>query len=234
MCDKARAIPTKRRKKVKRRRKDTSWACSFCTVINMDERSSCSVCGRKRDVVKEDVIDLCGSDEEDVGKQRSSKRRRKNTLTTSNSLDRKLKAEQDDAFELARAIDLSKAQQKEREREEKEKKERMRRAKEESHQEEINRKRKEIGEEPTDGSLVSVMFKLPDNTRIQRKFRHIDRIQKMYFFLDITLSAKGIRRYSTKIPPERPVNRDAAELEKTFKDLGLCGRVAVFVFDLDA
>ena len=56
----------------------------------------------------------------------------------------------------------------------------------------------------------------------------------MYFFLDITLSAKGIRRYSTKIPPERPVNRDAAELEKTFKDLGLCGRVAVFVFDLDA
>ena len=110
----------------------------------------------------------------------------------------------------------------------------MREAQEKSRQTELERKKKRIGEEPKDGDLVSVMFKLPDNSRIQRKFRCEEKMEKMYFFLDVVLDEKGVKRYSTKIPPERPVNRNDANLERTFKESRLSGRIAVFVFDLDS
>jgi len=248
ICGATKRVP--KRQKRRRTKEDTTWACSVCTVINSDDRSKCSVCGRSRTKLPNlssssssrkkdpDVIDLCGSDDEEPRRPRRKRRRIRNTTktttSTTTSTDRRLKAEQDDAFELARAIDLSKAQQKERERKQKENEERLRQAQEKSRQTELERKKKRVGEEPKDGDLVSVMFKLPDNSRIQRKFRCEEKMEKMYFFLDVVLDEKGVKRYSTKIPPERPVKRKDANLESTFKESRLSGRIAVFVFDLDS
>ena len=241
MCNTARTIP-KRKKRRRLRKEDTDWVCSVCTVVNEDDRNKCVVCGRSRESLSTfssnrskdpDVIDLCGSDDDEEPIRPRSKRR-KTTSTKTSTADRKLKAEQDDAFELARAIDLSKAHQKEREKRQKENEERLRLAKENSRQIELEKKKKQVGEEPKDGELVSVVFKLPDNSRIQRKFRCLEKVEKMFFFLDVLLDEKGVKRYSTKIPPERPVNRSDAKLESTFKELGLVGRIAVFVFDLDS
>lgn len=218
----------------------SKWTCNQCTFLNSSNLTKCAMCNEQMMMKKRkkrirtsdssnDVIDLCESSDDDERFTKRKRRRRNRTVPPHNetSNDRKLKADQDDAFELSRAIDLSIAQKKAADKRAEERRKKDKETKKKG-------KLKVVGEEPTKGDdLVTIMFKLPDNSRIQRKFKRNDEIRKMYYFLDLVLEEKGVVSYSTKIPPEKPVDRDEENLDLTFEDKGFVGRIAVFVIDLN-
>lgn len=112
-----------------------------------------------------------------------------NGTSRSSFSDRDIRAQQDDAFELSRAIDLSR-QQKEKDEIAARKMEAERRAQTEREEKiSMERKRTVLGVEPDESEedTITFMFKLPDGTRRPRRFRNVDKFE-------VTFSSSLFRR----------------------------------------
>eukprot|EP00940_MAST-03C_sp_MAST-3C-sp2_P000688 g688.t1 len=104
----------------------------------------------------------------------------------------------------------------------------------------IARKKRSLPPEPAaDGANVSTfVFRLPNGSRLTRRFGNDEAIEHVFSYLDIALaedtSGTPISNYAFTAYPHRHFSRDKTDVSKTLGESNLTGRVAVFVQNLDA
>ena len=77
------------------------------------------------------------------------------------------------------------------------------------------------------------------SARSSSSFRLVERTtnaQKVLFYLDVVLSETEhpTEDYSIKMPPQKPIKRDEANLSLTLSSMGLARRQVVYVSDSNA
>ncbi|EDW11088.1 FAS-associated factor 2 [Drosophila mojavensis] len=163
-----------------------------------------------------------------------------------------LRRQQDEAYEQSLLADEEKERQRQRERDAAreviEAEERARRDVE-LRKEEIARQKIELAnlvpqEPPADAAdAIAVVFKLPDGTRLERRFQQTNSILDVYHFLFCHPASPDEFEITTNFPKRVLYSKaaiDAAECSvdetysKTLKDVGLKHREVLFVNDLEA
>ena len=156
--------------------------------------------------------------------------------------ERNLRNSQDEDYQRALEADRKKKLEKERKEEEakeKEEQERLQAAlslsKELEAKAEIERKRSTLSEEPKAGKGVSTfVFRLPNGSRLTRRFCDDEKLGMIFTFLDVSLEEADIRNYAFTAYPHRRFSKEKTDMEMSLSDAKLTGRVAVFVQNLDA
>ena len=156
--------------------------------------------------------------------------------------ERNLRNSQDEDYQRALEADRKKKREKERKEEEAKEKEEQEKleaalslSKELEAKAEIERKRKTLSEEPKAGSGVSTfVFRLPDGSRLTRRFSDDEKLGMIFTFLDVSLKEANIRNYAFTAYPHRRFSKEKTNMDMSLSDAKLTGRVAVFVQNLDA
>lgn len=153
-----------------------------------------------------------------------------------------LRDQQDAEFEASLAADRAKRARLEQEREDADLQAAMEMSLELERKKALERKKKSLPKEPVDEKVdgaVAVVFKLPGTQeRLQRRFLETNRVEDLFNFVDVELATResAVRRYSMNLSfPRRTFRRDAADTtDKTLAEVGLTGRVALFVHDSES
>jgi len=156
--------------------------------------------------------------------------------------ERELRLDQDAEYQRALEADRKKMREKKRQEEEKKQKEeeeKLQRAlsmsRELEKKAEIERKRSSLSEEPKAGSGVSTfVFRIPDGSRLTRRFRDDEKLGMIFTFLDVSLEKANIKNYAFTAYPHRRFSTEETNMDMSLSDAKLTGRVAVFVQNLDA
>ncbi|ALC39987.1 Faf [Drosophila busckii] len=168
------------------------------------------------------------------------------------NLTQTLRRQQDEAYEQSLLADEEKERQRQREleavRQQQEAEERVRRDVE-LRKEEIARQKIELASlvpsEPASDAAdaIAVVFKLPNGTRLERRFQQSNSILDVYHFLFCHPESPDEFEITTNFPKRVLYSKavvDAAEgaaheiVNKTLQDVGLKNREVLFVHDLDA
>ena len=106
-------------------------------------------------------------------------------------MDRMLREEQEQAYQVSLQADRDREQQERQEREveealkrEEEERERLEAQKEIEKKELFSKKLKSLPAEPTSGDILSLAFRLPHGKRLQRKFDTSNSVEVLYDFID--------------------------------------------------
>lgn len=159
------------------------------------------------------------------------------------SFTQSLRAQQDEAYEQSLRAD----EEKERRRQEQLEEVRKAQEAEENERKAEERRKEEIAqlkidladrvpsEPPPDSpNAVSVVFKLPNGARIERRFLSTDSLQDVYNYLFCHPSSPDEFEITTNFPKRILYARDRVEDTKTLSEVGLKNREVLFVNDLDA
>lgn len=144
---------------------------------------------------------------------------------------RNMRWEQDQAYEESLAADRAKAEAVERAKREQERQEREAREAEEAErkriaheermlEEALERKKKSLPSEPSgEEAGFNVIIRMPDGSRLSRRFRPSDPLQAVFDFLDITVSGIKPRSYNLATSYPRKVLTDGTS--STMEETGL-------------
>ena len=150
---------------------------------------------------------------------------------------RNMRWEQDQAYEESLAADKAKAdaaarakrevERAEREAREAEEAEKKRIAHEERmHEESLERKRRTLPAEPTgDEAGINIMVRMPDGSRMSRRFRGSDHLQAIFDFLDLNVPGIKPRTYSLATSYPRKLFSDGSSL--TMEGAGITADTAL-------
>lgn len=151
--------------------------------------------------------------------------------------------EQDKAFEESLAVDREKARlqeiEEEKKRQEQQKVEEILKVRLFAHYSmltiNIQKKKQEqqkissvVPEEPKEGEKSTlIVIRLPDGSRIQRKFRPSDVVQSLYFFVESKLPVQVEERSPFELVSNFP-RKSFTQMEQTLEGAGLCPQALLF------
>ena len=220
-------------------RPSKSWDCARCTLVNTGDSTTCQAC-EWRKTSRKDVgagVKVCDLTHTEEG-YRSSNSSREDVVDLMSPVAKKssrsIRQEQDDAYALALAKDMSKIEH--REKQESKKKCEIVDLIDDDDEDEVVVKKAKPMSEPDDGpGVCCVLFKLPDGKKIRRRFQESDTVKFLFAFLDVELREKNsqIERYSLKWIAHPTISRESQDAAKSLRDCGLFGRVAIYLCDLD-
>jgi len=103
----------------------------------------------------------------------------------------------------------------------------------------LERARTLIPPEPTAdaaGTISSFVFRLPDGSRLERRFDAAGALETVFHYLDVKLAERDppIVNYCFTAYPHRSFSKAESDLQADLQTSGLTGRVAVFVRDLES
>lgn len=159
--------------------------------------------------------------------------------------ERRLRESQDAAYQSALLADQKREEEEEAKRETIEREAKRARAqaeialsKEREKSDELEEKKRALGDEPRTGDGTSTfVFRLPDGSRLTRRFANQDKLLMIFHFLDIALTERDgvmMENYAFTAYPDRRFAKDRTDLSMSLTEAKLTGRVAVFVQNLDA